>query len=112
VLDGSRLPMPRWPSWNTHTSAPKEPAIDTRFMTIALIGRTIEPSRRKRITNVVAITKAIAIGVLSRTNSVASMSDAVWPPTFRVPSRIARERRSSRMTACEAWVSGALSRSA
>ena len=51
-----------WPSWKNHTSAPNDPAIDTKFMITALIGSTTEPRRRKTTSTVAATTTATALG--------------------------------------------------
>jgi len=112
VIDGARRRDAEVALLEHPHEAPNELATDTKFMRMALIGRTIEPSRRKRITNVIVTTKPTARGVLSRKNSVASMFDAVSPPTHSVPSRTARSLRSLPMTSSEAGASGALSRSA
>ena len=43
----------RCPSWKIHTIAPNEAEIESRFITTAFSGRTIEPRSRKS-TNIVA----------------------------------------------------------
>ena len=52
----------RLPSWKIQTSAPKLAVIDSRVMITALIGMTIEPNSRNRITALAMSVTADRIG--------------------------------------------------
>ena len=53
---------PRWPSWNTQTSAPKPAPRLSRFITNALTGTTTDPVNRNSRTKVASTTSPIAHG--------------------------------------------------
>src|SRR5439155_11306836 len=85
--------MPRGPAnqphWNTATSTPYEAPIDSRFISAALIGMTIDRKTSVSTTTLRPITITKKSGNRLLILSPRSMVDAVWPPTYgrsRVPS--------------------------
>ncbi len=73
------------PCSKIHTIAPNEAAIDSRFITTALIGRTTERRRRNSARRVIPITNTIARNEFLAMKSIVSRSKAVCPVTSSSP---------------------------
>jgi len=57
--------LEKLPSWKMKTSAPKDAVIESSVMITALIGMTIDPNRRNRITALAPSVSAMAYGIVS-----------------------------------------------
>ena len=52
----------KWPSWKNQTRAPNDPAMETKFMITALMGKTTDPRSRNTTITVATTTMATAFG--------------------------------------------------
>ncbi len=72
------------PSWKIQTSAPKLAVIESRVMITALIGMTIEPNSRNRISALATSVSVTAYGARSACETRKSWPVAALPPTWVV----------------------------
>ncbi len=83
----------RFPSWNTHTRAPKVAESDRRLSTTALSGTTSEPNIRNSNTNVVTAMMPSAQGRDPMREAFESTSSAA-PPCTRTANGASASRMS------------------
>ena len=78
----------RWPSWNTHTMAPKVADRLSRLRMSALIGITTVPNSRNSSTKVMTAMMPAASGSSSNSDAFVSTSCADCPATCTVERRV------------------------